>query len=1058
MAAGIGEASAILTVAQLGITLSNTLITYIGEVKDAPERIQRIGNEIATTSERLKDIGELIEKNQTFYIFSDEGIRSALRCSTECEKIIVDLQAVIAKGGWRQTSSALEKDEIDISLFSSLRWPFLKTKLEVPRAELQRIKIDLSLLFSSAMALKAINPAEQSRHENYIPALTRTREWADRRSKEAQKRAEHRGRSRGESSKLPKRLASSDFNLTEDNPQLLEEFVAFQEKRYREDEERIATERAAILKAKIEQEKKQEEQVRIELEKKAIEKYKREQQEAQERTARKKEEFKRELSNLGFQSEQITSIVEDTHLDFSNFSNDLDAQPDRGSTPTTQSKDKDTKDVPDNKSLDSAPLQRSRKRLKFPWFGFKGSLTEKQNPPGEILPLFSNDFVFEIWTIDRYLGQTLLLLEPSPQWVAASLSSRKVQDVWRCYAKLHPHLRFVIGRLMAEKGEQSAYFWSLIDIQTLPKSFYNGKSVDDFDKGGDFFNSRMPRKTGPTRSPHLNSGVTDPAIRPDVRNTLGLSPQDNARKSVDEKPFPLLETFSRALERKKKELIKKKRRLEPSNPGRRHDVDDFLRFLEDQLDFTRDIADLKAGMPTTRKSRDSSNVNEEDIATYRRPDTNWNFTIEDNASSERDYRSSRGVPSAAAKRVVVPSAEIPARDNTRPSYSGRQGWQGTETGVDNQRPETDRIYKPRSYERLRPKSLQIQANPTKTRHESNRGRIDDHESKSIAQQRQLEWSGWPGRRQGMRDNSLQHPQVSFGENDIYGKGSSSEADYSKAVVLRQQSYDNTTPNQGNPINPTGWSGRYENVSRFQGGSHSSSSSSMDHHSARRLGSVSQHYRQREHKGEASNNNRFTKRRRDRKDQDKRERSTERDENEVDSKHEISDTEIIKRTLKKFTTFNANELPSRQAQKYYPIVVPSTVFGNTTQSQGNTRAGQQERNASSEPGEAERTNSDEGKIPSEPNTQGGSDTRQTGGLSDHDVSQPLFEAGDASTLARGQRLLQFVPQENGEDWHLSGAEVASPISVSVGSFDSTSLQDGSKVQESPKRRSTADDLD
>lgn len=155
MAAGIGEASAILTVAQLGITLSNTLITYIGEVQDAPERIQRIGNEIATTSERLKDIGEIIEKNQTISIFSDEGIRSALRCSTECKKIIVDLQAVLAKGGWRQTSRALEKDEIDISLFSSLRWPFLKTKLEVPRAELQRIKIDLSLLFSSAMALKA---------------------------------------------------------------------------------------------------------------------------------------------------------------------------------------------------------------------------------------------------------------------------------------------------------------------------------------------------------------------------------------------------------------------------------------------------------------------------------------------------------------------------------------------------------------------------------------------------------------------------------------------------------------------------------------------------------------------------------------------------------------------------------------------------------------------------------------------------------------------------------------------------------------------------------------
>lgn len=146
MAAGIGEASAILAVAQLGISLSNSLISYIGEVRDAPFRIQRISNEVATTCERLKDIGDLVEKNQQTNIFSQEGINSAVRCSEECSKIIEDVKAVLRKGG---------KDDIDPSVFSTLRWPFLKRTLDVPRAELQRIKIDLSLLFSSAMALGA---------------------------------------------------------------------------------------------------------------------------------------------------------------------------------------------------------------------------------------------------------------------------------------------------------------------------------------------------------------------------------------------------------------------------------------------------------------------------------------------------------------------------------------------------------------------------------------------------------------------------------------------------------------------------------------------------------------------------------------------------------------------------------------------------------------------------------------------------------------------------------------------------------------------------------------
>ena len=151
MAAGIGEASAILTVAQLGISLSKSLIAYIEEVKGGPSYIQRVGNEIRTTSERLKDIGELISENSHTKVFSEEGINSALRCSRECQQIIQDVRIVLYKGGWQDS----DEDTLDTSLFSTLRWPFVKVKLDVPRAELHRIKIDLSLLFSAAMVLKA---------------------------------------------------------------------------------------------------------------------------------------------------------------------------------------------------------------------------------------------------------------------------------------------------------------------------------------------------------------------------------------------------------------------------------------------------------------------------------------------------------------------------------------------------------------------------------------------------------------------------------------------------------------------------------------------------------------------------------------------------------------------------------------------------------------------------------------------------------------------------------------------------------------------------------------
>ena len=150
--AGIGEASAIIGVAQAGITLSQTIIAFVGDVKDAPATIVRIGNEISTTSNRLKEVGSLIEENNVTELLNEEGVGDAARCSYECDLILSQVGNLLVKGGWRRDSKALEKKDLDLSIFSALRWPFLKSRIESPRAELQIIKADLNIIFTSAMA------------------------------------------------------------------------------------------------------------------------------------------------------------------------------------------------------------------------------------------------------------------------------------------------------------------------------------------------------------------------------------------------------------------------------------------------------------------------------------------------------------------------------------------------------------------------------------------------------------------------------------------------------------------------------------------------------------------------------------------------------------------------------------------------------------------------------------------------------------------------------------------------------------------------------------------
>ena len=156
--AGIGEASAIIAVAQIGITLSRTIFEFVGEVKDAPKQVRLIGREICTTSERLEEVGRLVDTNHTRQLFSEGGIASAKRCSNDCDDIITEVSALLAKGGWKPGSAAPELKDLDVSWLQALRWPLLRLRLAGPQADLEKLKASLSLLFNSAMANAQVPP------------------------------------------------------------------------------------------------------------------------------------------------------------------------------------------------------------------------------------------------------------------------------------------------------------------------------------------------------------------------------------------------------------------------------------------------------------------------------------------------------------------------------------------------------------------------------------------------------------------------------------------------------------------------------------------------------------------------------------------------------------------------------------------------------------------------------------------------------------------------------------------------------------------------------------
>lgn len=150
--AGIGEASAILSVTQVGFSFAKALNTYLSDVSDASDDISSLVSDIEATLGQLRDLGKLIEKNETTKAWTDDGLRNAKKCVTDCEKIIMKLRKLLKKSTASAASDEVNRDEIDVSNFERALWPWIKPRLEERRRELQSIKQDIMIAYSAYMA------------------------------------------------------------------------------------------------------------------------------------------------------------------------------------------------------------------------------------------------------------------------------------------------------------------------------------------------------------------------------------------------------------------------------------------------------------------------------------------------------------------------------------------------------------------------------------------------------------------------------------------------------------------------------------------------------------------------------------------------------------------------------------------------------------------------------------------------------------------------------------------------------------------------------------------
>ncbi|KAK2767530.1 hypothetical protein FQN54_003687 [Arachnomyces sp. PD_36] len=473
--AGIGEASAIITVADLGLKLSKALIGYVAEVKEASHGIRSLGNEIKTTCERLHDIAGIVKKNRRFHILSHAGFQSAVRASDECKLAISDIQYALRKIEYQtQPDLDADRDKIDLSLLTRLQWPMVKRKLEAPKAELRRIRADLTLTFTAAMVMLASDQEERAIYYRKLPNLKKMQNLRAQEAKYIKRRGQDGVNQTMGDDSLSNSQSSQSSGSEDEGDALGPDFLQFKKAQKSEVSQERMREELMKLKAKQEAEEAQAQETRRKIGEEAVAVYKESLKVQEQVIASRKAFLREELSRQCLPPNQIQSIVD-------NFRFDSDSSDAMTGFQVSQSNqlvsESNGPAAPSNG--DKAGDRNFRPRTLWRYLKGRGKpnpqatrndLSQETASPARTL---SEVCFLETWVLDLdNLDWTLYGSRPIE--VDNERSKRKSREVWQHFSQIPAFPRQALGAFYQWKTREEPGKWSIFSIDLMKATVRTG--------------------------------------------------------------------------------------------------------------------------------------------------------------------------------------------------------------------------------------------------------------------------------------------------------------------------------------------------------------------------------------------------------------------------------------------------------------------------------------------------------------------------------------------------------------------------------------------------------
>lgn len=201
--AGIGEASAIISVVQFGFSLATQLKNYYDDFHDAGEDITNLANSLTSVCSNAQELQKLIDKDVLEHGFTPHASLDAQTCCMQTQKLADKLWKMVCKPnkGEFPKGRMVVKDDIEFNKFR-FQWPLWKPQVEKHKAELNYLDLKI-MMVKKDYRVPGLSNEERERVARDMDSLKRAKRRALEDLKEIKEKQKQRKKKRVQISEEP---------------------------------------------------------------------------------------------------------------------------------------------------------------------------------------------------------------------------------------------------------------------------------------------------------------------------------------------------------------------------------------------------------------------------------------------------------------------------------------------------------------------------------------------------------------------------------------------------------------------------------------------------------------------------------------------------------------------------------------------------------------------------------------------------------------------------------------------------------------------------------------